>query len=139
MRWVKRLKSLHLECVSRLHFLFRLLVSQKTDPGPSCGPIHTSVEPISLPNLDLFCLFSPSCFNSREAQMTQVCDLGNLKTCERSDLKKKKKKTKTHFAFEIKVASVKVFFSHQKSSLLRLESSQTLCLATPATRSQSSR
>lgn len=29
MRWVKRLKSLHLHCVSRLHFVFRPLVSQK--------------------------------------------------------------------------------------------------------------
>lgn len=31
MRWVKRLKSLHLHCVSRLHFVFRPLVSTKGD------------------------------------------------------------------------------------------------------------
>lgn len=43
MRWVKRLKSLHLHCVSRLHFVFRLILFQVDDlysdvvePAPRC-------------------------------------------------------------------------------------------------------
>ena len=42
MRWVKRRKSLHLHCVSRLHFVFRPLVWQRATV--KSWPCNVSVE-----------------------------------------------------------------------------------------------